>query len=270
MSSLRTQAALLVWGEVCSPSNPDPNSPPTTIAERLAALNNWWTNEHLPERLSLPGFLHARRYENVTLDFCDYRYAQKRQYLTVYEVENLQALTSEAYMNKLNNPTAGTRAHLPTLSTLNRAACRKLNSMSRMDTRGVKNVVGSNSLMLETLLPARLVETLSNMVRWEAINWFREALRNDQALLSYHLFLEDAETTAKGSASQSYRGIQLGEGDSAASDGSVKLILLIEGTRSLEKHQGVFDVMFWDAGYKEQGSRAQEYRLMCSMSSLYS
>lgn len=112
--------------------------------------------------------------------------------------------------------------------------------------------------------------SMSNIVRWEAINWFRETLQNKQALLSYHLFLEDAETTAKGGGSQSYQGIALGEGVSQASKEDVRLILLIEGTGPVDKYQRVFDVMFWDAGYMEQRSQAPEYRLMCSMSSLYS
>lgn len=76
------------------------------------ALNDWWTNEHLPERLSTPGFLRARRY-------CYRDEAQNTtDYLTLYETETLETLTSEAYMDKLNNPTPGTSEHVPTLATV--------------------------------------------------------------------------------------------------------------------------------------------------------
>ena len=75
-------------------------------------LNDWWTNEHLPERLSIPGFLRARRYCALNESM------NKTDYLTLYETASLETLTSEAYMDKLNNPTPGTSEHVPTLATV--------------------------------------------------------------------------------------------------------------------------------------------------------
>jgi hypothetical protein len=56
-----------------------------------------WTNEHLPERLSVSGFRRARRYYAQDVD-------QKTlsKYLVLYEVDSVQILTSSEYMAKLN------------------------------------------------------------------------------------------------------------------------------------------------------------------------
>src|SRR5689334_329520 len=105
-SSMDAKGMLILWGEVDSDTT-DEN-----------ALNDWWTNEHLPERLRLPGFLRARRY--CSLESIE----RKREYLAWYEVSDVQDLVSEKYLYALNNPTPKTKQFMPCLSTMNRSACR--------------------------------------------------------------------------------------------------------------------------------------------------
>jgi hypothetical protein len=57
----------------------------------------WHTREHMPERLGIPGFNRGRR--GVDWDLPRYRY------LTVYEGKELGVFRSQAYLDRLNNPT---------------------------------------------------------------------------------------------------------------------------------------------------------------------
>lgn len=61
---------------------------------------NWYQNEHLPERLGVPGFIRGRRYENLV---------DSPKFFTWYEVAFPDTLTSEYYMERLSNPTPWTR-----------------------------------------------------------------------------------------------------------------------------------------------------------------
>lgn len=67
----------------------------------------WQSHEHTPGRLAIPGFLRGRRYIAVNPETAD------RQFLTMYEVQNLEVLTGEAYLAKANNPSPLTRATTP-------------------------------------------------------------------------------------------------------------------------------------------------------------
>lgn len=80
----------------------------TNVApENRARYDAWQSHEHTPGRLAIPGFLRGRRYIAVYPDKAD------RQFLTMYEVENLEVLTGAAYLAKANDPSPLTRATTP-------------------------------------------------------------------------------------------------------------------------------------------------------------
>jgi len=83
------------------------------VSEAIAEHDDWHTQEHLPERLSIPGFLRATRW--VAL--------RGPRYLVLYEVEQLATLTSEAYLERLNNPTAWTAKMMPYYRNMSRGFC---------------------------------------------------------------------------------------------------------------------------------------------------
>ena len=62
-----------------------------------AEYEQWHTIEHMPERLGIPGFLFGRRYVNRSLAL--YRW------FTLYQAEDTTVFTSDAYLERLNNPT---------------------------------------------------------------------------------------------------------------------------------------------------------------------
>lgn len=61
---------------------------------------NWYQNEHLPERLGVPGFIRGRRYQSLV---------SSPRFFTWYEVASPSTLTSESYMARLSDPTPWTQ-----------------------------------------------------------------------------------------------------------------------------------------------------------------
>ena len=84
------------------------------VPEAIAEHDDWHTHEHLPERLSIPGFIRGSRW--VALE------GQPR-YLVVYEVAELATLASEAYLQRLNNPTPWTSEIMPSYRGMSRGFC---------------------------------------------------------------------------------------------------------------------------------------------------
>jgi hypothetical protein len=83
-------------------------------AEALAEHDRWHTHQHLPERLSIPGFLRGTRW--VAIEGAP-------RYMVLYEVESLATLTSEAYLARLNDPTPWTAAIMPFYRGMSRGLC---------------------------------------------------------------------------------------------------------------------------------------------------
>lgn len=64
----------------------------------------WYMNEHIPERLAVPSFRTARRYEAIESD---------RAFFTYYEVDGPDVLIDPTYTARLANPTPLTRSIMP-------------------------------------------------------------------------------------------------------------------------------------------------------------
>ena len=84
------------------------------VQDAIPEHDEWHTHEHLPERLSIPGFLRGTRW--VALQ------GQPR-YLVIYEVEQLATLTSSAYLERLNNPSPWTSKMMPHYRGMTRGFC---------------------------------------------------------------------------------------------------------------------------------------------------
>ncbi len=70
-----------------------------------ADYNAWYREEHLPERLSAPGFLDAALYQAVK---------GGPRYLAVYELESAAAMQTPEYLHMSQNPTDWTKRISPT------------------------------------------------------------------------------------------------------------------------------------------------------------
>jgi hypothetical protein len=100
-SALLGRAAVLIWNDV-APEGRD-------------AFYAWHDREHVPERLALPGFRRGRRFAKA---------GHSPEWLTMYEADDIGALTSREYFARLNAPTPATSAALKHFRNTSRAVCR--------------------------------------------------------------------------------------------------------------------------------------------------
>ncbi len=91
--------------------------------EGRAQFYSWHINEHMPERVGIPGFLRGRRY--AALDASTHP-----EFFTLYEADTIEVLKGSDYANRLNDPTAGTKAATAQFRNTSRALARVL------ETRG--------------------------------------------------------------------------------------------------------------------------------------
>jgi len=150
-------------------------------------LNRWYHEEHLPNRLAIPGFRRARRFRAID---------GKPTYVAFYECDSVEVLSCNEYRDKVANPTASTRRILPRFKNVLRAACRQTLSIGggiggaaivvqckpmagRNDVarRYLEHEFGPRMLREGALVKLSLLETdtaVTGMPSWE------RTLRNDQ------------------------------------------------------------------------------------------
>lgn len=82
--------------------------------EAEADFVDWHVNEHIPERVAVPGFLKGRRY--VALSGVP-------KYFNFYETETPSVLGSRAYLDRLNAPSDWTKRVVRHFRETSRTAC---------------------------------------------------------------------------------------------------------------------------------------------------
>jgi hypothetical protein len=107
------KAVLAVWCDI------DP--------EHDAEFNDWYTHQHLPERVGIPEFIRGRRWAVPK----GAKHEKGGQYFTLYEIESLETLVSAPYLERLNNPTDWTKRTVPWFKNGNRTACKIIASQGQ-------------------------------------------------------------------------------------------------------------------------------------------
>jgi hypothetical protein len=90
--------------------------PPAWMEEEF---NAWYDTEHLPERLSIPGFRSARRW------VADCKPGEGK-YLATYELESPAVLVSPAYLAFFEKPTPWSKRCLEKAVVFKRWACEQV------------------------------------------------------------------------------------------------------------------------------------------------
>lgn len=143
--------------------------------ELQEGFNRWYHDEHLAERLALPGFVSARRYRAV---------GGQPEYMIVYKCESIEVLTSPAYRQVLDNPTVLTRRILPQLQNVIRAACR--------ETWSSGNAIGGSAIIVQ----CKAKEGREDEARAFIKNGFASRLKQSSSMVSMSLWESDAHATA--------------------------------------------------------------------------
>ena len=105
------------------------------IAEHETEFNSWYNEQHLPERLAVPGILNARRYGGVATP----------KYFAYYEAETPDVMISDYYTQRLDNPTDWTRRVMPWFVATIRSICKVVASFGH----GVGGVVQTLTFSVE-------------------------------------------------------------------------------------------------------------------------
>jgi hypothetical protein len=98
---LMGRAAIVIWNDVAEGQTDD--------------FVAWHNREHIAERVGIEGFRRGRRGRAV---------AGGPRFLTLYEVEDVGVLDGEAYLARLNAPSAWTQRVLPQFRNTARSLCR--------------------------------------------------------------------------------------------------------------------------------------------------
>jgi hypothetical protein len=119
------KSAVTIWCDVAS--------------EIREEFDHWHAHEHMPERLSIPGFRRGSRWVS----------ADGGSYFICYEVESADTLTSAAYLERLNNPTPWSRKMMPHHHNMVRGLCRVEASSGRALGQVLLTVRSCNATTLD-------------------------------------------------------------------------------------------------------------------------
>jgi hypothetical protein len=99
--ALLGKGALVIWHDPAPEAESD--------------YNEWHSKEHMFERVGLPGFRRGQRAVAIS---------GTPRYFNFYEVDDVSTLESEAYLDRLNDPTPWTRRVVPNMHNNSRTLCR--------------------------------------------------------------------------------------------------------------------------------------------------
>ena len=148
------------------------------VAAAEGEFNRWYQQQHVPERLGVPGFRTARRYRAL---------GSGPAYMAVYECDSVGVLGTKAYRERLANPTQWTRKIMPSFRNMLRSACRQTWSQG--------SGVGGGAILVQ----CAPVETQQDAAR----RWVRGDLAQDlmQSACTVRMSLWEADATATGGPS---------------------------------------------------------------------
>jgi hypothetical protein len=126
--------------------------PPPAMEEEF---NAWYDDEHLAERLAIPGFLSARRWVK------DCRPGEGK-YLATYELESPAVLESPAYLARYKNQSPWSKRCLGKAVVFKRWACEQLESQDpHPATKALVLTFEDRSLSLPGILQIRKFKATS-------------------------------------------------------------------------------------------------------------
>jgi hypothetical protein len=106
-----TQGMLAIWHDV--------------LPEHAAEVREWYGREHHFERIDIPGFREARRFDRIA--------GQGGDIFGMYRVESPAVLQSDAYRTRIGHPSAWTQAAMRYFRGMSRTVCQVLAEAGRAD-----------------------------------------------------------------------------------------------------------------------------------------
>jgi hypothetical protein len=219
-------------------------------AEHEEEFNSWYTNQHLPERVGVPGFRRGRRYVKDA--------PGELRYFTLYETADIHVLESGPYLERLNSPTDWTRRVLPYFRNGSRLAMV------------VTSSAGAGIGGLAATISFGPPEGREAELRSWAVTVGDEMRAKHPDLTGWHLCETDDEVTRAKAGTEEARASRPGAAAAqAAPRQSPRWMIMVEATsgRALE---ATAELLIGNAGLAAQGAAAvgefHRYRLMIALS----
>jgi len=213
-----------------------------------AEFNNWYTHQHLPERVGVPGFLRGRRWGVPK----GASHGKGAEYFTLYEIDTLDTLVSKPYLERLDHPTDWTKRTVPWFRNSNRTACKITASQGQG--------IGGYAATIEFGPASAAAATLRN---WITASAMPKVLQHSEVVGIHLCEADEAVTRAKD---------QTAEGKVAASRDVAPLarwFLLLEAI-DLEGLEAACNELCGAAGLVAHGATddvsVNRYRLLVSLS----
>jgi len=173
--SLLGSAVLVNWGGI--------------IPDKEEDYNQWHSKEHMPERISLPGFLRGYRAMGIEGTNLNHKY------FMMYEAKNKEVFVSKEYLERLNNPTKWTKEILSNYISPSRTICSVISSKS----------IGSGNFILTVRF---LDEQFNKNLDLEQLKVFIGKVTEFKNITGMHFFVGDNSFGQMNTEEKKYRSSQ--------------------------------------------------------------
>ena len=173
--SLLGSAVLVNWGGIMPDKEDD--------------YNQWHSKEHMPERISLPGFLRGYRAMGIEGTNLNHKY------FMMYEAKNKEVFVSKEYLERLNNPTRWTKEILSNYVSPSRTICSVISSKS----------IGSGNFILTVRF---LDEQFNKNHDLEQLKVFISKVTEFQNITGMHFIVGDKSFGQMNTEEKKYRSSQ--------------------------------------------------------------
>jgi hypothetical protein len=147
----------------------------------------WHGEEHMPERVGIPGFLRGRRYVAIEADL---------EFFNLYEALSVETLKGQDYASRVNAPTPWTLSAVKHFRAVARSICR------------VAHSTGPAQGGLIATLRYDVPEEHARAHRDALLRRFIPDLLAQPGIAGVHLLVADAEASGVATAEQKARGVK--------------------------------------------------------------
>ena len=174
------------------------------VDDKEIEYNDWHSKEHMPERMSLPGFLRGLRAVGIPGTDINHKY------FMMYEAEAKEVFVSRKYLERLNNPTEWTKEILSNYLSPSRTICSVISSKSI----GVGGYLATIRFLGENILNNHNVENLKS---------FTPIILKLNGVTGMHVIVGDSSYGQMNTEEKKYRSSQ------GLNDQIVSQAVIIEG-----------------------------------------
>lgn len=183
--SLAGEGAVAIWHDIAP--------------EGRAEFYAWHGEEHMPERVGIPGFLRGRRYVAIDADL---------EFFNLYEAQSVEVLKGQDYAARVNAPTPWTLSAVRHFRSVARAICRVAHSSGPAQGGLIATLRYD---VQENRAPAHKAALLRGLI---------PDLLATPGVAGVHLLAADAQASGVATAEQTARGV---------ANAVPRWVLLVEG-----------------------------------------